>query len=341
MDLLQTIRTLADIPGVSGNEGAVRAAIREHLDGACELTEDATGNLIAFKKGHAKPGHKLLFSAHMDEVGFIITHIEASGLLRFAPCGGIDSRVVVGKAVEVGEKRIYGVIGLKAVHQTEQDEVEKPPKLDALYIDIGAESKEQAAEHVAIGDRAVFHALFQQLGGGKIMGRAFDDRAGCALLVHLAKSELAYDCTFSFTVQEETGCTGAATAGYTVNPDIAVAVETTTASDIAGVPSDKVVCRLGAGPVISFMDRGTIYDNALYRLGMDTAKGLGIPAQTKEGVFGGNESRSLQTARGGARVMAVSIPCRYLHSPSTVMQVDDAKNTLRLLEALVGELGAL
>lgn len=341
MELLQTVRMLADIPGVSGDEGAVRAELQHMLTGHCQMTVDPAGNLLAFKKGRKAPKNQLMLSAHMDEVGFIITHIEESGLLRFAACGGIDSRVVVGKSVEIGEKRVYGVIGVKAVHQTEKDEEEQPLKLDALYIDIGAESAGQAREHVQIGARAVFHAPFQQLGGGKIMGRAFDDRAGCAVLAHLARCELEYDCTFAFTTQEETGCTGAIAAAYNVRPDFAIIVETTTASDIAGVAPDKVVCKLGAGPVISFMDKGTIYDNELYRLGMATAERLGIPAQTKEGVYGGNESRSVQTSRGGVRVMGVSMPCRYIHSPSNVLQADDIENTLRLLEALARELGEL
>lgn len=339
MSIIKTIEELSALCGVSGDEGAVRDAIATRLAGVCELRTDPLGNLLAFKKGASAPRNRLLLSAHMDEVGFIITRIEDSGLLRFAACGGIDSRVVVGKAVEVGEQRLYGVIGLKAVHQTEAKELDKPPELDELYIDIGAESREQAEALVCPGDRAVFYAPFRRLGSDKIMGRAFDDRAGCALLIHLAESDLPFDCHFAFTVQEETGCTGGVTAGYTVDPDIAVAVETTTASDIAGVPPDKTVCRLGGGPVVSFMDKGAVYDRALYRLAMETAQKQGIPAQTKEGVFGGNESRSLQVARGGARVMAVSMPCRYIHSPSNVLQEEDIENTFRLLEALIGELG--
>jgi endoglucanase len=247
--------------------------------------------------------------------------------------------VVVGKAIEVGEKRIYGVIGQKAVHHADDKDRETPPKIDSLYIDVGAEKREDAEAVVQVGDRAIFHSALTRLGGDKLLGRAIDDRAGCALLVSLAKSELEYDCWFAFTVQEETGCTGATAVGYTVDPDVSVVVETTTASDIAGVPSDKVVCKLGAGPVVSFMDKGTIYDRGLYKLARETAAKHDIPSQTKEGVYGGNEARSIQVSKTGVRMLAVSIPCRYLHSPSVVMQESDVLHTQVLLGHLVGVFG--
>lgn len=334
--LIETIRTLADIPGVSGEEGAVREAIfqmiREHAD---HVETDALGNLIATKKGLRPAKNRLLLSAHMDEVGFIITHVEDSGLLRFDSVGGIDSRVVVGKSVEVGEKRIYGVIGVKAIHQAEEKEREEPIKLEKLFIDIGAKDRAEAEALVCPGDRVIFHSQFREIGDGHILSRALDDRAGCAVLVELLRHELPCDCTFSFTVQEETGCTGAVTAAYAAQPDIAIAVEATTASDIAGVDEGKEVCKFGGGPVISFMDRGTVYDSGLYRLAMNTAKERGIPAQTKAGVFGGNESRSLQTSRSGARTMAVSMPCRYIHSASNMLRCSDIEDTKNLLLALI------
>lgn len=341
MELIKTIAQLSAIAGVSGDEGAVREAIAARLAGICQLTTDPLGNLLAFKKGKTVPKNELLFSAHMDEVGFIITHIEDNGLLRFASCGGIDPRVIFGKRVAVGAAQIPGVIGAKALHLLEEKEKQTPAKADALLIDIGAVDKEQAASMIRLGDRAVFYTQFSEMGGGKLMGKALDDRAGCALLIHLAESDLPFDCSFSFTVQEETGCIGGITAAYQIAPAIAVAVETTTASDIAGVPPDKMVCKLGGGPVISFMDRGTVYDHALYNTAISLAEKCGIPAQTKQGIFGGNESRSLQTARNGAQVMAVSLPCRYLHSPCNMLDTKDIAATFALLNELIAELGNL
>jgi endoglucanase len=341
MELIKNIELLSAIPGVSGGEDAVRAEILLQIGGvADELQVDALGNVIAFKKGKNRPKNKLLLSAHMDEVGFVVTRIEDNGLLRIATVGGIDSRVIVGKGVEVGARRVYGVIGQKAMHQATEKERETPAKVEELYIDVGAENREDAEKVVSVGDPAVFCGPFTRLGSEKLMGKALDDRAGCALLIDLMSGELEYDCHFAFTVQEETGCTGAIAAGYTVAPDISVVVETTTASDIAGVDKDKVVCKLGAGPVVSYMDRGTVYDRELYKTAREAADANNIPNQTKEGVYGGNEARSIQVSGSGVKTLAVSIPCRYLHSPSVVMQESDALHTRDLLARLVGVFGA-
>ena len=337
MGLLERLERLCAIPGVSGWEDDVRTSILAEIEGKCEYKIDALGNIIAFKKGRKRAENTVLFSAHMDEVGFIITAIEETGLLRFATVGGIDSRCVVGKAVQIGANGIHGVIGTKPVHLQKASEREKALDISALYIDIGAKTKDEAAAHVKLGDRAVFKAEFTKFGEGMLLGRAFDDRAGCALLVELICTELEYDCSFSFTVQEETGCTGAVTAAWHTAPDIAVAVETTTASDIAGTPPDKTVCKLGGGPVISFMDRGTVYDHKLYSFAADLAERRGLAYQSKQGVFGGNEARSLQAAKAGSRALAISLPCRYLHTPSNMLAESDLQSTLELLLAFAEE----
>lgn len=333
--LVDMIKSLTDIPGVSGDEGMIREAVLSMIgDTADRVETDPLGNLLVFRKGKRTPKNKILLSAHMDEVGFIITHIEDSGLLRFASVGGIDGRVIVGRAVEIGVERVYGVIGTKAVHHQEEKEREEVLPPDKLYIDIGARDRNEAEKYVSLGDRAIFYSRFTAIGGGNILSRALDDRAGCALLADMIRSDLPCDCHFAFTVQEETGCTGAATAAYTVAPDISIVVEATTASDVPGAAPDREVCKFGGGPVISFMDKGTVYDTGLYRLALETAKAKGIPTQPKAGVFGGNESRSTQTARAGARTIAVSLPCRYIHSPSSVLRISDIGHTRELLAAL-------
>ena len=341
MSILANLERLSQIPGVSGWEDAVRAAIIAEISGKCEYKTDALGNLIAFKKGKKTGKNTVLFSAHMDEVGFIITSIEDSGLLKFATVGGIDSRCVVGRAVEIGDKSVRGVIGTKPIHLQKPAEQESAPSIESLYIDIGAKTKTEAVGHIRLGDRAVFKADFTKFGEGMLLGRAFDDRAGCALMVEMINSELLYDCVFSFTVQEETGCTGAITAAWHAEPDISVAIETTTAGDIAGASPDKTVCKLGGGPVISFMDRGTVYDHSLYALAMELAEKRGIPHQSKQGVFGGNESRSLQTARAGSRTLAISLPCRYLHTASNMLAEKDLQSTFDLLIAFAEEAATL
>jgi len=336
--LNENIQKLCAIPGVSGCEEQVRYEILKQIEGQCIYKVDALGNILAFKKGKKTPAHTLLLSAHMDEVGLIITYIEDSGLLRFATVGGIDKRVIVGKSVYIGET--FGVIGMKATHMKSAEEKEKTPDLDALFIDIGAKDKEEAETHVSLGDRAVFYSSYCEFGDGFLRGRALDDRVGCALLIELIQSELEYDTHFAFTVQEETGTTGAKTAALQVGAEIGIAVETTTACDIPGVTDDKKVCALKKGPVVSFMDRGTIYDSKLYTRALEVAKENGIACQVKSGIFGGNEARSVQVAGKGARVLAVSVPCRYLHTPSCVVNRFDVDETLKLLSALVADFGA-
>ncbi|HAN44262.1 MAG TPA: cellulase [Ruminococcaceae bacterium] len=333
--MIDNIKKLCAISGVSGCEDLVADEIVSQIGAYCDCRRDALGNIIAFKKGKNTPAKKLVFSAHMDEVGFIVTDIEESGLLRFAVVGGIDNRVIVGKSVLVGKNNIYGCIGAKAVHLAKDSEKETPIEPDSLYIDIGAENKADALKYVALGDRAVFNSRFAAFGDNMIMGRALDDRAGCAAMIELIKDKLEYDCWFAFTTQEETGTTGAKAAAYAINADVAVAVETTTASDIPEIPPHKVVCRLSDGPVVSFMDKGTIYDTELYNWVLELAKQNGIKCQSKAGVYGGNESRSFQTAGAGCRVIGISMPCRYLHSPSCVLNKNDIENTVALLKAIV------
>ena len=337
--LYENIERLSALPGVSGREEAVRAALLELLDGRCDCKVDALGNLLAFKRGAKKPANRLMFSAHMDEVGLIVTYIEDSGLLRFAAVGGIDRRTAVGKTVRIGKTR--GVIGTKATHLKSAEERGKAAAFDALCIVIGAKTRGEAAALVSPGDCAVFDSRYALFGDGFLRGRALDDRVGCALLVELLLSEqLPYDLHAVFTVQEETGTTGAKTAAAQICPDIAIAVETTTACDIPGTPPEKTVCSLKKGPVISFMDRGTIYDAALYARAMQAAAASRIACQPNQGVFGGNEARSVQTAGNGARVLAVSVPCRYLHTPSCVANRFDIDETLRLLRLLIDVFGA-
>jgi len=336
--MLDILKKITMIPGVSGLEDKVRDEIIPMIKDHCEYEVDALGNLIAYKKGKSRAKQTILLSAHMDEIGLIITMIEDSGYLRFANVGGIDTRVIAGKAVEIGNAGVPGIIGRKPVHLQEGSERDKAPSIDKLYIDIGAKNKAEAEEYVHVGDRAVFSSNFVEFSESKIIGRAFDDRAGCAMLIDMIRSDLKYDCVFSFTVQEEIGCFGALTVAYRVKPDVAIAVETTTAGDIEGTAPAKKACELGQGPVISFMDRGAIYDYGLYNLALDTAKKRSIPHQVKQAVAGANESRSLQTTGTGSRVLAISLPCRYIHTPSNMLDIGDIGHTRKLLEALCEEL---
>ena len=207
-----------------------------------------------------------------------------------------------------------------------------------MLIDIGATSKDEAEQYVSLGDFAYFYSDYVELGNGYIKAKALDDRIGCMLMIELIKSELEYDTVFCFNVQEEVGLRGSKCTSYAVDADIAIVLESTTAADLDGVSGANRVCVLGDGPVISFMDNRTIYDRELFELGFTVAKENNIPAQTKTAVAGGNDAGAIQTSGDGARVMAISLPTRYIHSGASVVKASDIDETRRLLKALLPKL---
>ena len=329
---------LCKLHGVSGREKPVRDYIISRLPKDVSYRVDAIGNLIVSKKGKKTPKNKTMVCAHMDEVGFIITYVTDNGLLKFDTLGGIDESVIIGKSV-VLESGAVGVVGLKHIHLCSGDERLKLPEVSKLFIDIGAHSREEALKYVSLGDYAVFNSTAFEFGtaSNQLRAKALDDRLGCAFMLELINSELPYDIDFAFTVQEEVGARGASAATYSINPDCAIIIETTTAGDICGVTGDKRACVLGDGPVISYMDRGTVYDHALYKKAMNLAKTNKIKAQTKTLVAGGNDSQTVQRTGSGTRTLAISIPCRYLHSPSCVINKADVDSMRSLLTELVRE----
>lgn len=331
--MIERLREICLINGTSGDESQVREYIRSNIK-ADEITTDNLGNLIVFKKGRKTPKNKIMFAAHMDEVGFMITDITPDGFLHFDAVGGINPSVVIGRALRL-ESGGYGVVGTKAFHQQSADERKEFPEIGDLLLDIGASSKEEAEKRVQPGDTAYFQSDFFEFGDGYVKGKAIDDRAGCLIMMDMINSDLEYDTWFVFTVQEEVGTRGAKAAAFSVAPDIAFVLETTTACDIAGVSGAKKVCELGNGAVISYMDRGTVYDRGLYSLAFETAKNAGIPVQTKTLVAGGNDSGAIHVSAGGVRTCAVSVPCRYLHSPSCVIKMSDFYAVKSLSEKLL------
>ena len=333
--LRDTLARLSELHGVSGVEDEVRDYIIKEIKPYCdEVTVNSTGSVIAFKKGKNPPENKLMICAHMDEVGLIITDAEENGLLKFATVGGIDARVLCGTPVLVGENKLPGVIGAKPIHLLEDDEKSKAPKTKEMHIDIGALSREEALQHVLPGDYAVFDTNFGEFGDGLLKGKALDDRAGCAVLMEIIKRDLECDLYFVFSTMEEVGLRGAKCAAFSLAPDMAIVVESTTAADIPGVDECSKVCRVGEGAVISFMDRTTIYDRGLLKLVQRTANDRGIRWQFKKGVTGGNDSGTIHNSRSGIRTAAISLPCRYLHSPCAVIAESDLNATCDLVCAL-------
>ena len=338
--LFDTVKALCAVPGPAGDEALVAKAIIELITPyADEVRTTPLGSVIAFKKGKQPPKNKLMFDAHMDEVGFIITAIEGNGMLRFGTLGGIDPRVTLGKRLLVGPNLLPGVVGGKPIGESDGEDVKNPGKTDSLYIDIGAKDGDEAKKYVRLGDTAIFDSEFVEFGDGFVKARALDDRGGCAMLVQMLRSELPYDAWFSFSVMEETGGAGARTNAFAIDPDYAVVVEDTTAADVGGVAKEKQVCRCRKGPTLSFMDRSTIYPPALYRDAMAYLQDKGLTVQTKEGVFGGNNAGSIHPSRAGIPCLAVSIPTRYIHSGSSVIHREDLDHTFGVLMALCEYLG--
>lgn len=330
------LKDLCYINSTSGDEKEIREFILNEIKDSCEYSVDSLGSIIAFKKGKKAPKNKVMICAHMDEVGFIITDITSDGYLKFGLVGGIDTKVIVNRVITVNG--IEGVIGLKPVHLLSDDEKSKSPSLKSLFIDIGAKDREEAEKYVSLGDYAYFKNDFYELGNGMIKSKALDDRIGCMLMIELIKSDLEYDTYFCFNVQEEVGLRGSACTSYSVQSDISVVLESTTAGDLCGVTGGDRVCVLGNGPVVSFMDGRTIYDKDLYNLAMSVAKDNGIKVQTKTAIAGGNDAGAIQTSGKGSRVMAISLPCRYIHSASSVVKADDINETRKLLKKLLPRL---
>ena len=205
-------------------------------------------------------------------------------------------------------------------------------------LDIGASSAEEARKLAPEGTCAYFCPYFRTLGDGRVCSKAIDDRAGCALLLGLLEQELPYDITAAFLVQEEIGLRGATAAAYTVAPEFALVLEATTAADIVGASGGERVCTLGGGPVISFMDRSTMYDKGMYQAAFAQCQAQGIPCQTKTRIAGGNDSGAIHVSRGGVRTLAVSLPCRYLHSPSCVADLADLDAFAAFLPQMIQKL---
>lgn len=330
------LKDLCLLNGTSGREDAVRNYIIEKIKDKCEYSVDVLGSVIAFKKGRKAPDKKVLVAAHTDEVGFIITDITDDGYLRFAPVGGIDAAVVLGRRVDING--IKGVVGAKAVHLLSDDEKKNEPAFDKLAIDIGAADKAEAEKAVSLGDCAYFASDYCEFGDGFIKSKALDDRIGCMLMIELINSDLEYDTYFCFNVQEEVGLRGSGCSAYAVKPDVAVILESTTAADIDGVTGGDKCCVLGKGPVVSFMDGRTIYDKQIFDLAFEVAKENNIKIQTKTKIAGGNDAGAIQKSGAGCRVAAVSLPCRYIHSGSSVVKIGDIEETRRFLPLFLSKL---
>jgi tetrahedral aminopeptidase len=340
-DLKDLLGRLSDAFGPSGREAAVRTLIKAEVEPLVDRLEvDAMGNLITFKAGAgAEPRLKVMLSAHMDEVGFMITEVDKSGLLKFVPVGGIDARLLLAKRVLVGADRVPGVITGPVPHLQTAESARRVLEIDDLAIDIGAGDEKTANGKAKQGDYGVFATQFRLLSEDPawptVRGKAFDDRAGCAALIGLLAERYPVDLYGVFTVQEEVGLRGARVAAYRVEPDAAIALEGTICDDLPQ-PTDadnSPVTRLGGGPAVSLMDHALVSHPGLLRLLQDTAEAEGIRIQYKAPLLGSTDSGAIHLTRAGVPAITASIPCRYIHSPAAILNLNDLANTVRLVGA--------
>lgn len=326
---LELLKKLTELNGVSGDEDEVRDFIISQISGyADSITVDNLGSIIAFKKGRRTPPEKILYEAHMDETGYYVKKIEDDGFIRVDSIG-VPLNVTPGKTVKikssVGDKTSYvpGVFGSLPVHLS--SDRDKVPDMKGMYIDIGAKDKGSAEGKVRIGDRVCFDSEFGTF-GRFIKGKAFDDRAGCYVLIKLIRTDLEYDSYFAFSVQEEVGCRGAKAVGHHVNPDIAFILEGTTAADIGAVEDSGKVCLVGEGVALSFMDRASIYDPDFIGKMKTYASEANVKYQLKTFVSGGNDGGNIQRSCDGTKICTLSVPVRYLHSRISVCSPEDIQS---------------
>ncbi len=333
------LEALSNALGPSGGEDAVRQivveAIKERVD---EFRVDHLGNVIAMQKGTAHAGFKVMVAAHMDEVGLMISHADESGLLHFDKVGGIDDRVLPAKTVRIGQNRIPGLICIKPVHLTTPEERGQVISYTQMVIDIGANSKAEAEKLVKQGDYAAFDTTFEDL-GGTVKGKSFDDRAGCAVLIELIEQgPYPFDFYPVFTTMEEVGLRGARVAAFSVMPHAAFVLEGTICDDGPKERDLSPTTEVGKGPAISVMDQSVIADPRLVRLLIDTAEAEEIPYQFKQPGKGGTDAGAIHLAQTGVPTVPVSVPCRYIHSPVSLLSKADFENTVKLMAATLRRL---
>jgi len=333
------LEKLCNADGVSGNENKIRdiiiSEITPYVD---EISIDTMGNVIALKKGKSSD-KRIMIAAHMDEVGFIASGYTDKGYIKFKTVGGIDTRVIISKRVRT-QSGVKGVIGIKAIHLQTPDERKSVPKISSLFIDIGAKSKEEAKKHVKLGEYITFDTEYSDLGSDKIKAKAMDDRVGCYVLCETLKNyQCPYDLYAVFCVQEEVGLRGAKIASYKISPDAALVLECTTCADVYNTEPHEQVTLCGGGAALSIMDRASIADRQITDALYSYAQNNSIPVQYKKTTNGGNDAGAIHISREGVKTAALSVPCRYLHSPVGVASKKDIESAKKIAGAFCENIG--
>lgn len=321
------IRKLVETIGPSGYEAAVREVVRTEIEGLVdEIKVDSLGNLITRKGQRSADGMRVMLSGHMDEIGVMVTHVDEKGFVRFTTIGGVSPATCIGGRV----KFLHGTSGLIYMERLENSD--RLPSMDQLYIDVGASSRETCP--VKVGDVAVFDRPFLDL-NGRLVSKAMDDRIAVAVMIQALKEcqTSPHELYFVFSTQEEVGLRGATTAAFGVDPELALAVDVTRTGDTPkGV---KMEVALGKGPAIKVRDSGMLADPRVVRWMVETAERSGIPYQLEVLEAGTTDARAMQLTRAGVPAGCLSIPTRYIHSPSEMVDYNDVHQSVRLLVELI------
>lgn len=340
MSLNENLEKLSNACGITGRESNVREILsnlmKPYVD---EIVVDRLENVIAIKKGKAK-APKVMLAAHMDEVGLMVKTITKEGFLQFTKMGGIDDRILPAQKVNVYTRKgqYQGVIGSKPPHILKEDERKKMITYDELFIDIGAENKEEAQKKgVSIGDPVAFDVKYAQLNKDVVMGKAFDNRSGCVAMVEVLRLLENTDVTICAvgTVQEEVGLRGAGTAAFGVDPDVALALDVTIAGDVPGVREFDTSVKMGKGPALTISDSGLITHPKVLRWLIDTAEEEKISIQLESGLLGSTDAARIAMTRQGIPCGTIAIPTRYIHSPAGVLNLKDLENSAKLAAAAI------
>ncbi len=336
---------LCNVDGPSGFEDSVRSLMRELMEGYVdELEMDKLGTLVGIKRGkNDQP--RVMLAAHMDEIGFMVRYITKEGFLRFTPLGGWMDQLILGQRVIIKTRRgdVLGVIGCKPPHIIPSEERKKLVERKEMFIDVGVKSEEEVANlGIRIGDPIVPYGPFEEIAGGKAyMGKGFDDRVGCALMVKILE-EIGDDHPNTIyataTVQEEVGLRGAQTSAHLVKPDVAIALEVAIAGDIPGVNPEEAQAKLGEGPVICLFDVSLIPNLRLRDLFMDTAKELGMKYQVEIMEGGATDAGRIHLYAEGVPSIVIGVATRHIHSPIGILSAEDFENTKNLLIAVLKKL---
>lgn len=338
MTLAEKLEKLSNACGVAGREEEVRKLVKDMLKPYVdEVKEDKLGNVIGVKKG-GKNAPKVMLAAHMDEIGLFVKTISKEGFLQFAKIGGIDDRILLAQKVIVHTEKgpLHGIIGSRPPHIQKEEERKKVMTYDELFIDIGAESQEEAKNMgVKIGDPVSFDIKFARIGKDIVIGKAFDDRVGCAVMIETMKQLKKTECTVYAvgTVQEEVGLRGATTAAFGIYPDIGIALDVTVAGDVPGVKEVEAPIKLRKGPAIEVADMGLITHPKVLRLLIDAAEENKIPYQLETGLPGTTDAARISLTREGVPSGVISVPTRYIHNPASLLNLKDAENSVKLTVA--------